>query len=98
MSEELRKKSSLGTSSSEALVVRGRSKEKGENSIGTSKSKSKGRKSKLKCWCCNKTSHLKKDCSKIQESKKDDSKSEANSVKSSDPGMIDEVLSVCSIF
>ena len=35
---------------------------------------------------------------KTQESKKDDSKSEANSVKSYDSGMINEVLSVCKIF
>ena len=46
LSEELRKKSSLETSSPEALVVRGRSKEKGEKSRGTSTSKPKGRKSK----------------------------------------------------
>ena len=45
----------------------------------------------------NKTNHLKKDCWKRRESKKDDSKSEANSVKSSDSDMIDEVLSVCNI-
>ena len=82
--EELRKKSSLETSSPEALVVRGRSKEKGENERGTSKTKSKERRSKLKCWYYNKTGHLKKDSWKRQESKKDGSKSEANSVKSSD--------------
>ena len=74
LSEELRKKTSLETSSLEALVVRGRSREKGEKSRGTSRSKSKGRKSKLKCWYCNKTSHLKKDCWKRRKSKKDDSK------------------------
>ena len=76
--EELRKKISLETSLPEALVVRGCSKEKGEKSRGTSRSKSKGRKSKLKCWYYNKTSHLKKDCWKRQESKKDDSKSKEN--------------------
>ena len=97
LSEELRKKTSLETSPPEALVVRGRSKEKGEKSRGTSTSKSKGRKSKLKCWYYNKTDHLKKDCWKRQESKKDDSKSKANSVKSSDSSMIDEVLYVFNI-
>ena len=97
LSEELRKKSSLKTSSLEALVVRDRSKEKGENSRGTSRSKSKGRKSKSKCWYCNKTGHLKKDYWKRRESKKNDSKSEAKSVKSSDSCMIDEVLFVCNI-
>ena len=35
---------------------------KNEKSRGTSRSKSKGRKRKLKCWYCNKTGHLKKDC------------------------------------
>ena len=74
LSEELRKKSSIETSSPETLVVRGRSKEKGENSRGTSRSKSKGRKSKLKCWYCSKTGHLKKECWKRQESKKYDTK------------------------
>ena len=81
----------------EALVVRGRSKEKGEKSRGISRPKLKGRKRKLKCWYYNKTGHLKKDCWKRQESKKDDSKSEENSIKSFDSSMIDEVLSVCNI-
>ena len=96
LSEESRKKTSLETSSPEALVVRGRSKEKGEKSRGTSISKSKGRKRKLKCWYCNKNGNLKNFFWKIKVSKKDDSKSEANSVKS-DSGMIDEVLSVCNV-
>ena len=39
LSEELKKKTSLETSSPEALVVRGRSREKGEKSRGTSRSK-----------------------------------------------------------
>ena len=60
LSKELRKKSILETSSLEALVVRGQSKEKGENSIGTSRYKSKGRERKLKCCYYNKTGHLKK--------------------------------------
>ena len=67
LSKELRKKYSLETSSTEALVVRGRSKEKGEKSRGkSSRSKSKGRKSKLKCWYCNKIGHIKKDYWKRQ--------------------------------
>ena len=95
MFEELRKKTSLETPSPEALVVRDRSKQKGEKSRGTSKSKSKGKKRKLKCCYCTKTGHLKKDYWKRQESKKDDSKSEANSVKYFDLGMIDDVFLVC---
>ena len=97
LSEELRKKTSLETSSPEALVVRGHFKDKGENSRGNSSSNSKGKNSKLKCWYHKKTGHLKKYCWKRQESKKDDSKSEANLVKSFDSGMIDEVLSACNI-
>ena len=93
--EELRKKCSLKTSSHEALVVIGVSKERGENSSGNSRSKSKGGKRKLKCWYYKKNDHLKKDCWKRQESKKDDSKYEANSVKC-DSGMIDEIFSICS--
>ena len=50
LSKELRKKSSFETSSPKALVFRGRSKERGENSRDTSRSKSKGIKSKLKFW------------------------------------------------
>ena len=78
LSEELRKKTSLETSSPKALVVKGRSKEKREKSRGTFRSRSKGRKSKLECWYCNKIGHLKKDRWKRQKSKKDDSKLEAN--------------------
>ena len=94
LSKELRNKANIESSTPEALYVRGRSKEKGEKSRGTSRSKSKGRKSKLKCWYCNKTGHLKKDCWKRKES--NDSKSKENLVKSYS-GMIDEVLSICSV-
>ena len=97
LSKELRKKTILETSSPKALVFRDQSKEKAENSRGTSRSKSKGRKSKLNCWYCNKIGHLKNDYWKRQEPKKDDSKSEENSIKSFDSSMIDEVLSVCNI-
>jgi hypothetical protein len=77
------------------MVARGRSIERGEDSSGTSRDKSKGRKGKGRCWYYNKLGHLKKDCWKRKESK-DDSKKEANLVESSS-GMVDEVLSVCSI-
>ena len=96
LSEELRKKSSFETSTSEALVVRGRSKEIGENSRGNSRSKSNNRKRKLKFWYYNKVGHLKKNCWKREESKKDESKSKENSVKY-DTCMINEVFSVCSV-
>lgn len=59
LSEEVRRKSSIETSTLEAMVVRGRSRERGEKSRGTSRSKSKGKKSKLRCWYCGKSGHLK---------------------------------------
>jgi hypothetical protein len=49
LSEETRKKSNLGASTSEAMVIRGRPKERGQGQRDFSRSKSKGRKSKLKC-------------------------------------------------
>ena len=60
--EEVRRKSSIETSTREAMVARGRSKERGEKTRGSSRSKSKGgKKCKAKCWYCNKLEHLKKD-------------------------------------
>jgi hypothetical protein len=46
LSEEMRKRSSKETSTTEAMVVRGRSIERGKNHRGTSRSNSKGKKSK----------------------------------------------------
>eukprot|EP00253_Pinus_taeda_P022622 PITA_22622 len=87
LSEEVRRKSGNETVASEAMVARGRSKERGEKPRGSCRLKSKGKKCKEKCWQCNKIGHLKKDCWKQKES--DNSKKEANQV---DSGMIDEVL------
>ena len=71
LSEEVRRKSSIETSAPEAMVARGRSKEWGEKTRGYSRSKSKGgKKSKAKCWYCNKLGHLKKDCWKRKEAEK----------------------------
>ena len=61
LSEELMNKFSFETYTLEDLFVRGRSRQRGEKSRGTSRSKSKGRKSRLKCWYYNKAGHLKKD-------------------------------------
>ena len=72
LSKKTRKKSNLGTSTSEAMVIRGRPKERGQGQRDFSRSKSKGRKSKLKCWFCGKSGHLKKDYWKRQQASKED--------------------------
>jgi hypothetical protein len=77
LAEEMRRKSSQETSTSEAMLVRGRTKEKNERSF--SRSKSRHKKGKEKCWYCGKTGHLKKDCWKRKESEKNSTK-EANLV------------------
>ena len=73
LSEETRKRSNLETSTSEAMMVRGHSKEKCFSQKNNSWSKSKGKKSKLKCWFYDKSGHLKKDCWKRQQTSKGDS-------------------------
>jgi hypothetical protein len=71
-SEETRKKCNLETSTSEAMVVKGRPKERGHVERDFSRSKSKVKKIKLKCWFCEKYGHLKKDCWKKQQASKED--------------------------
>eukprot|EP00253_Pinus_taeda_P011556 PITA_11556 len=61
LSEETRRKSHSKTSTSEAMMVRGRLKERHPRKPSDSRSKSKGKKSKLKCWFCGKSGNLKKD-------------------------------------
>eukprot|EP00253_Pinus_taeda_P027912 PITA_27912 len=101
LSEETRRKSHSETSTSEAMMVRGRSKERRPRKPSDSRSKSKGKKSKLKCWFCGRSGHLKKDCWKLQQktSKAESSteKKEANTTdtgSTSGSGMSDEVLSI----
>jgi hypothetical protein len=74
LAEEMRRRSSQETSTSEAMVVRGRSKEKEKNSERSSRTKSTGRKGREKCWYCGKTGHLKKDCWKRKESEENSTK------------------------
>ena len=80
LSEEVRRKSNIETSTLEAMVARGRSIEKGEGSRDKSRSKSRGKKSKGKCWYCNKARHLKKDCWKRKE-ENDESKKKQVSLR-----------------
>jgi hypothetical protein len=65
LSKEVWRKSSLDTSTPDALVVRARSTERGEDSSSTSRDKSTSRKGKQKFWHCNKVRHVKKDCWKL---------------------------------
>ena len=79
------------------MVARGRTSERDQHSRGISRSKLKGKKSKLKCWFCNKAWHLKKDCWKQKQAyKEEDSTKEAN-IAEKDSGMIDEVLTTSTI-
>ena len=73
---EMRKKSTKETSTIQAMVVKGRSIERGKDQRGTSRSNSKGKKGKKKCWFCGKYGHLKKDCWKRQQASKEDSTKE----------------------
>ena len=90
LSGEMRKISSKETSTAEAMVVRGRSTERGKDHNGTTRSKSKYSKGKTKFWFCGKSGHIKKDYWKRQQESKEDSTKETNSAI----GMVDEVLSV----
>jgi hypothetical protein len=90
---EMRKRSSKETSTAEAMVVRGRSIEGGQDQKATARSKSKDNKGKAKCWFCGKSGHLKKDCWKKPQASKEDSTKEEKSATS----MVDEVLSVCCL-
>jgi hypothetical protein len=92
LAEEMRKKSSQETSTSEAMLVRGQTKKKNERSF--SRSKSRHIKGKEKCWYCGKIRHLKKDCWKIKEFEENSTKKENLVVTNS--GMIDQVLFVSS--
>jgi hypothetical protein len=98
--EETRKKTNSETSTSEVMMVRGRSKERGQGQRDFSRSNSKGKKRKLKCWFCGKSGHLNKDFWKRLQASKDDppkEMKEANTTKIGSvaaSGMIDDVLSI----
>jgi len=87
---EMRRRSNKETSTTEAMVFKGRSTERGKDHKGTFRSKSKYSKGKGKFWFCGKSGHLKKDHWKRQQASKEDSTKESNS----STGMVDEVLSI----
>ena len=93
LSEEMRKRSSKETSTTEEMVVIGWYTKGGQDQKGKARSKSKDSKGKAKCWFCGKSRHLKKDCWKRQQASKEDSTKEENSTTC----MVDEVLSVCCV-
>jgi hypothetical protein len=92
LAEEMRRKSSQETSTSEVMLVRGQTKEK--NEISLSRYKSRHEKGKEKCWYCGKTGHLNKDCWKRKESEENSTKEENLVVTNS--SMTGQVLFVSS--
>jgi hypothetical protein len=90
--EEMRKKFSKETSTSNMVVVRDRTKE--NNEIIYSWSKSRHKNGKEKCWYSGKTWHLKKYCWKRKEFEENSMKEENLDVTNS--AIIDQVLSVSS--
>jgi hypothetical protein len=92
LAKEMRRKSSQENSTSEVMLVRGRTEKKNERSL--SRSNSRHIKGKEKCWYCGKTRHLKKDCWKTEESEENSTK-EAN-LAVTNLGMTSQVLSVSS--
>ena len=71
MSEEIQRKYNLETFTLKAMVARGLSTKRGEDSRGTSKVKSKGRKGNGKLWYCDKSNISRKIVRKKKESKND---------------------------
>jgi hypothetical protein len=96
LSEETRKKTNSKISRFEAMMVRGRPKERGQGQRDFSRSNLKGKKSNLKCWFCGKSGHLKKDCWKRQKASKDEPPKEMKESNATETGsgMTDEVLSI----
>jgi hypothetical protein len=90
LAEEMRRKYIQETSTSEAMVIRGRPKENNQRIY--SRFKSRGRNGRAKSWYYGKTGHLKKDCWKIKESEVKSTKEEKLAATNS--CMTDEVLSV----
>jgi hypothetical protein len=84
------------------MVIRRRTKERGQVQRDFSQSNSKGRKRNIKCWFCEKYGHLKKDYWKRQQASKEDTPKETKEANATETGsttgssMTDEVLSIIS--
>jgi hypothetical protein len=82
------------------MMVRGRPKERGQGQRDFSRSKLKGKKSKIKCWFCGKSGHLKKDCWKRQQASNEEPPKEMKEVNTTETCsttgsvMTDEFLSI----
>eukprot|EP00253_Pinus_taeda_P009679 PITA_09679 len=84
--EETRKRSNSETSTSEAMMVKGHSRERHFSKHNNLCSKLKGKKGKVKCWFCGKSGHLKKDYWKRQQTSKEDSLTEKKEANKTDIG------------
>jgi hypothetical protein len=72
LSKKTRRKSNFEASTSEAMVVRGRTKEREHVQRYFTQLNSKVKKRKNKFWFCGKSRHLKKDCWKKKQTTKED--------------------------
>eukprot|EP00253_Pinus_taeda_P015642 PITA_15642 len=76
------------------MMVKGHSKERCFSRQSDSRSKSKGKKSKVKCWFCGKSGHLKKDRWKQQQTSKEDSSTEKKEANTTDTELRKNLISL----
>ena len=83
LTEEINQKNNVGSKSSSAMAVRGRSMDRQKSNRGKSRSKSRGGTSKkdVECYYCGKKGHIKKDCYKWKRDHGDNKKKEKDDAK-----------------